>query len=241
MPVILICQNEQCSQPFQVGNRLKDKARFCSIACKSASQRLPKETRICGYCGKEFALRPLSQVRERQLYCSRECGRAVGSPKRKGLGLRRFWEKVQQCDHGCLCPYCCWPFKGHKNDQGYGIVSTGKGLRAANRVAWELTNEREMPEELFAAHYCHNRPCCNVWHIHPATQKENMADSVRDRRHYHGQRHHQAKLTVETRQEAFELRAQGWFIQRIADHLDVSFITIQKLLAGNTWKYEQRS
>jgi hypothetical protein len=120
---------------------------------------------------------------------------------------------------------------------GYGRVLVGGRNLMANRVAWELHNGRTMPDELFAAHYCHFPACCNVWHIHPATQKENMADSVRDRRHYYGERHHQSKLTKESIKEAFELRAKGWIIQRIADHLGVSYITIQKLLKRETWKY----
>jgi hypothetical protein len=236
MPVTLSCQ--RCANPFRVDPRLQNKARFCSRACKNASQRMPEATRICGHCGKKFALRPLSQVRNRQRYCSRACGQAVSAPKRRGMGLRLFWNKVEQCEHGYDCPYCCWPFKGSLSRNGYGKVCIGNGdTRSASRVAWELHNKRKMPHELFGAHYCHFRACANYMHIHAATQKENMADSVRDRRHYHGQRHHNSKLTKGTIKEAFMLRAQGWIIQRIADHLDVSYIVIQKLLKGDTWKY----
>jgi hypothetical protein len=236
MPVTLICQ--QCSTPFRVGSHLKDKARFCSRECKNKSQRMPEETRICCYCGKEFSLRPLSQVRDQQLYCSRECGHAVSAIKRRGKGLRMFWNKVKQCEHGYDCPYCCWPFTGGLDSNGYGRVKVGDGTyRHAHRVAWELHNERKMPDELFGAHYCHFPACSNYMHTHPATQKENMADSVRDRRHYHGERHHNSKLTKDTIKEAFMLREQGWIIQRIADHLSVSYIVIQKLLKRDTWKY----
>jgi hypothetical protein len=143
---------------------------------------------------------------------------------------------VQQCGHEWLCPYCCWPTKRGLTSNGYALLKIDGKTRMAHRVAWELGNNRSIPDELFAAHYCHNPACCNPMHLHAATQKENMADSVRDLRHYFGQRHHQAKLTRETIKEAFILRQQGWFIERIADHLGVSYIVIQKLLKRETWK-----
>ena len=234
MPVTLVCQ--QCSADFRVSSNLKDKAHFCSRACKHTAMRLPEETRICASCEKPFLVKGWGKIRAQTRYCSRLCGSLAGAGARKGLGLRTFWDKVQQCGHEWLCPYCCWPFQGGLNSQGYGRATTEEGPRAANRVAWELSNERRLPDELFAAHYCHFRPCCNPMHIHAATQKENMADSVRDQRQYHGQRHHQAKLTPDTIKEAFLLRQQGWIIERIADHLGVSYIAIQKLLKRETWK-----
>jgi hypothetical protein len=235
MPVTLLYH--QCGSTFKVDPRLKDKARFCSRVCKSLSQRLPEETRICAYCGESFALPATNQVRRQQLYCSRTCGKKVAGIKKRDQGLRKFWSRVQRCEHGWDCPYCCWPWQANMTGNGYGIVQLGGGKKTmAQRVAWELWNERSMPPELFGAHYCHTPACCNAFHVHPATQKENMADSVRDQRHYHGARHHEAKLTLETIKEAFDLRAKGRSIHAIAKHLGVSFITIQKLLARETWK-----
>jgi len=235
MPVTLIC--EQCSTPFQVDPYLKDKARFCSRACKHASMRLAEETKACENCGTLFVLNRFGKQRGEHKYCSRQCSIIAASPKRNGMGIRTFWDKVQQCGHEWLCPFCCWPFQGQITSNGYGLVHSGnKKLRMANRVAWELGNNRSMPDELFAAHYCHFPACCNPMHIHAATQKENMADSVRDLRHYYGQRHHQAKLTLETIKEAFLLRQQGWGFRRLAKHFNVSYIVMYKLINRETWK-----
>lgn len=65
------------------------------------------------------------------------------------MNAARFWAKV-------LKTPTCWLFQGNLNDLGYGRVRVKGRLRAAHRVAWELTHG-PIPR---GALICHVRPPC---------------------------------------------------------------------------------
>jgi hypothetical protein len=153
--------------------------------------------------------------------------------------LAGFWDKVQRCAHGDDCPFCCWPFGGATQNK-YQNVSIRHKTLGAHRLAWELWNKQRMPPELDTAHWCHWKPCCNPWHVRPATPKENAADSVRDKRYHFGENHHNSKLTDAMALEAFRLRREGWTYKDIALHCQVSTSLIFALLKGETFKYLPR-
>lgn len=96
----------------------------------------------------------------------------------------RFWEKV-----AIAGPDDCWPWEKSTDGHGYGQISNrfGSGSpECASRVAWELANERPVPDGLFILHTCDNPPCSNPTHLYPGTQADNgrdMAERVRWRRH----------------------------------------------------------
>jgi hypothetical protein len=102
-----------------------------------------------------------------------------------------------------------------------------------------LVNNRPFPDGLFSAHYCHNRACNNVWHIHAATPKENTQDSVRDLRLSLGERHYEAQLTEAAVKEAFSLYHAGWSMQTIAKRNRVTRIVIAHALHRRNWKWVQ--
>ncbi len=89
----------------------------------------------------------------------------------------RFWAKcIPEPNTGC------WLWTGALTTKGYGKRSRGdgRGWWFAHRVAWALLNG-DVPEGLLVRHvWCRNPPCCNPSHLRTGTQRENLADMVRD-------------------------------------------------------------
>lgn len=187
---------------------------------------------ICKYepCSTPFPVDSSRQGKAR--FCSVPCM----SAGYKARSLSLFWKKVQVCEHGIDCPYCCWPWMGETQNIYRNVTIHGKQT-SANRAAWEMWHKRAMHPELEAAHYCHFRPCCNPMHLHDATPKENAADSVRDNRRPSGEKHPNSKLTDALALEAFRLRDAGWKYADIAAYCHVSKSTIAFLLTGAFWKH----
>jgi len=231
---------EVCTTTFYVRTyRLIQNPRFCSAKCMGLAKRQPQEMRDCALCGTPFEVRKRKQERENRIYCSLTCHwRAVGK-ERVQRTLDGFWDRLERCEHdGELpCPYCCWLWTGATAATGYGkLTHNGKDGRA-HRRAWEIWNERTMSPELDAAHYCHRRLCCNPMHLHAATPKENMADSVRDGRSLFGSRGGNSKLVEADIPEIFRLRAMGWTQIKIAAHFQVHWTTIRNALIGKTFSH----
>lgn len=107
--------------------------------------------RACKYLGE------LRQLRRSQ---------SGAGPVRKLTRAERFWAKVDQSGG----PDVCWPWLGRSRDAaGYGRFS-GKN---AHRLAWELANERPIPEGQTIDHTCRNNDCCNPKHLEPVSVEEN--------------------------------------------------------------------
>jgi hypothetical protein len=174
-------------------------------------------------------------------------GDGYGANLRRPLD-ERLYEKVQACDHGPVCPYCCWVWTGAINKYGYGVlglVRDGKQTHIlTHRLAWELINVRRMPPSLGALHHCDVPACCNVWHLYPGTQKENMRDAYQRNRRprtapptQYGEDAHNAKLTDADIPVIFDLRIQGWTHKKIAEHLHVERGAIKAVLHRHTWTH----
>ena len=151
--------------------------------------------------------------------------------------MYRFWPKVKKCNHENGCIYCCWPWLAGIFKTGYGQFYYGNIDHPSHRMAWEFWNNRKIPNGLYIAHYCHNRLCCNPLHLHPATQKENMADSVRDHRVHPGTQHSSSKLKEEDIPYIFQLSANGYSSQEIANIMSVSRRLISAILQRKRWKH----
>ena len=84
----------------------------------------------------------------------------------------RFWSKVAQPDL-----LGCWNWTASIDRHGYGQfkpASLASPIRA-HRFAYEAVRVT-IPEPAVLLHGCHNRRCCNPWHLAPGTQAENHAD-----------------------------------------------------------------
>lgn len=82
-----------------------------------------------------------------------------------------FWSKVD-----IRAEDECWPWKEGTWSNGYGRYKQNYQSVRAHRVALVLF--KGVPEDggLLALHSCHNRLCCNPYHLRWGTHKENMLD-----------------------------------------------------------------
>jgi hypothetical protein len=160
--------------------------------------------------------------------------------------LDSFWERVD-----VKGPDECWLWKGavvKSEEMAYGHVGLLNLSTTAHRVAWELTNAKELPEGSFACHSCDTPLCCNPAHIFPGTPLENLADAVQKDRMSHIPTFGRRILTarqVEQIREDFALLGRGRgvtgpavrrpFVLAKAEELGVAKSTIEHVVYGSTW------
>lgn len=125
----------------------------------------------------------------------------------------------------------CWPWKGRKNEKGYGRFREGM----AHRVAYELVNG-EIDDGLILRHSCDNPPCCNPFHLTPGTHQDNMDDAVTRQRTSRGADHPKTKLTEE--QASYILgNPDGLTGSQLAGKFGVAESTISYIRNRKSWKY----
>lgn len=157
----------------------------------------------------------------------------------------RFWEKVNK--NGPVPPHRpelgpCWVWTAGINTQrgGYGMFALRKGvIRRAHRIAWELANNRPVPDGLWVLHHCDNPPCCNPAHLFLGTPGENTADmAAKGRGEFPGQgsKHHTAKLTEADVLAIREARQQGVTGSALARQYGVHRTTIYHVCTDR-WRH----
>jgi hypothetical protein len=115
--------------------------------------------KVCRECGVEFTGRRHSR------YCSPAC---------------KFWSVYDKS----AGPDGCWPWRGYRNDDGYGIVSGTISLtllpdlvrpqrKLAHRLAYQLHYGID-PGQLRVAHECDVTCCGNPAHLIACSQRENL-------------------------------------------------------------------
>jgi hypothetical protein len=67
----------------------------------------------------------------------------------------------------------CWLWTGGQFLSGYGAVKYQGKTRRAHRVAWEVANERHIPDGLTLDHLCRVKLCINPEHLEPVTMRVN--------------------------------------------------------------------
>lgn len=95
-----------------------------------------------------------------------------------------FWGRVEKVAGASGC----WIWMGDSNALGYGLVTRlrkGKPRirKRAHRVAWELTNGREIQEGMFVIHSCDVPACVRPSHLRLGTHQDNIDDMMRRGRH----------------------------------------------------------
>ena len=85
-----------------------------------------------------------------------------------------FWDKVdiKSADE-------CWEWKKGTYGKGYGqtkYITDKIHETGANRIAWILHHQKEIPKGLLICHTCDNRRCCNPSHLYAGTYGDNMLD-----------------------------------------------------------------
>jgi hypothetical protein len=196
---------------------------------------MPKAFTICQnvLCQQPFSFYSRPDQADRK-HCSRACDMLT----RTQPMASRLWAKITRCSHEDICIYCCWPWIGSRDKYGHGYFNTGSNIiRTAHRVVWEVHHNRIMPPELLAAHECNYGWCCNPTHIYPATDQENVDDTIRAGRHAFGTRNGHAKLQDEDILSVFALYREGFSQREIGLKLHVSTGNIGHILHLDQWKH----
>lgn len=209
-----------------------------------------KITKVCPQCGTEYIRR--YGLRHRSGFCSRACASKALGPTKKGTHtVETFWALVGPPSG----PKKCREWLGYKEPtHGYGRVGFQGRLRAAHRLAYELTHGITLPtsdrsrSSLMILHSCDNPPCCNPDHLRIGTGKDNSADCVlrgrqrngvytRPDRVPRGKGHGNAKLSEKDIVLIRRMRDEGEKLRSLASHFKVSESSISVICRGIAWKH----
>jgi hypothetical protein len=139
----------------------------------------------------------------------------------------RFFSKVNKTD-------ACWLWTGGISVLGYGQFNLQKKSYKAHRFSWLLAGNT-IPEGHVVRHTCRNRHCVNPGHLENGTQKQNIADMVRDGTAPIGNKHGRSKLTDD---EVRAIRARHTENQRkLAKEFGVCQATITNIILRQRWKH----
>lgn len=152
----------------------------------------------------------------------------------------------------------CWKWLKSKSSGGYGQFSYQKIKWNAHRYSWWFHNGCPDLEELKGMHImheCDNPECCNPEHLTLGTPKDNAIEAIQriKKKVYNsdikvkiqdpskfGELNGRAILTQEQVKE-IRLRKQNGLkygeLKKMAQEYNISYITIQKIIAGEIWKH----
>jgi hypothetical protein len=79
--------------------------------------------------------------------------------------------------------HSCWEWVAGKNEHGYGLLWYGNKMSKAHRLSYEVF-VKKIDKNLFILHKCDNPGCIRPEHLYEGTQKDNVNDMVKRKRHY---------------------------------------------------------
>lgn len=182
--------------------------------------------------------------KQREWYKKRQEKRAnniaIGNPGRPANTPDVLWEKVE-----IKQPHECWPWKGYKNEEGYGRTWIDDKGYYAHRVIFNLVHPnviqlsapKNTHDEGFLLHTCDNPICCNPKHLFVGTHADNMADKVAKGRlpDFSGDNGPRCKLTMEQANEIRQKRKDGISAKQLAKDYGISLSSTKTLLAGKSY------
>jgi hypothetical protein len=144
----------------------------------------------------------------------------------------RFWNQVDVGEPGD-----CWLWKG-KVLGDYGRFYY-KGKRwYAHRLAWEWTNQQEIPPGMRVLHTCDEPSCVNPAHLQLGTQADNMRQMRERGRSTAGERNVNAKITEKQVREIRRIADEGKLEpEEIAPLVGLSVGEVRKVISGERWKH----
>lgn len=236
-----------CGSVFTSVNRI---VRFCSPGCgihfRLVQTPTPTITKDCAQCGAQFSHAAIASMASRK-FCSPRCALDHLHESSIGNQLVRFWSYVDKRGDDE-----CWPWKGAKDKDGYGLARWNNKQYRAHRVAFEIAHGSIDPV-LEVHHACDNPPCCNPKCLSQGTQLENSRQMVErgramagDRsptrrfpeRYPRGEKQHLAKLTEEAVREIRARHACGGIsFGALGREFGVTEGAIRLVVQRKNWKH----
>jgi hypothetical protein len=142
-----------------------------------------------------------------------------------------FWQNVTRGGEGE-----CWEWRGYIASSGYGQLAFHDVTYQAHRVSYQI-HYGSLDAGLHVCHRCDNPPCVNPKHLFAGTPSANSADMVSKRRHAHGERNGQAKLTEKQVQIIRSDLANGASYNELARRFNVTSALISMIALRKVWKY----
>lgn len=149
-----------------------------------------------------------------------------------------FWSKVNKSNG-------CWLWIGSLNNGGYGHfrVRVGNNKRKifkAHRVAWQLVNNKTIPENKIIMHICDVRNCVKPKHLMLGTTKENVIDCRNKGRlvvpKYNGEEHPSSVLTERM---VLDIRKSYSIIgiKRTSEEFNIPYATVANIVYRKRWNH----
>jgi hypothetical protein len=130
----------------------------------------------------------------------------------------------------------CWLWTGGTAD-GYGKFKLAGGHVGAHRWAYEHLGCNPPPGKLLVCHSCDNPLCVNPSHLFLGTVADNNRDKLEKRRHSHGSRPRNSKLTDAMVATYKERRRLGWSRTSAARDMPVSQSVLYRIDKGLKWRH----
>lgn len=130
----------------------------------------------------------------------------------------------------------CWPWRGARDNKGYGAARVAGRALKAHRVAYEVAHG-PIPAGLIVRHTCDNPPCCNPAHLEVGTHADNARDKAERGRSLRGELASTARLTAPDVVAIRERLDAGEHPDPIASDYDVSRSAIRHIERGRTWRH----
>lgn len=141
------------------------------------------------------------------------------------IDIATFWSRVAGST-----TFQCWPWRGQKNEGGYGRF---RG-HMAHRLAYEIVNG-PIPDGAIIRHRCDNPECCNPVHLEPGSNADNTHDAIERGRFAKGSRTRKSNLTEDDVRYIRENRDGRKQIE-LARMFGVTPSTISYIRSGRSWK-----
>jgi hypothetical protein len=142
----------------------------------------------------------------------------------------RFWAYVEK-----FGPDDCWPWWGHRDEDGYGRIEHAGRSYGAHRIALELRLGRKLSATEVARHKCNNTWCVNGAHLEPGTIADNNRDMSQAGRRAYGDQMSSAKLTSARVVELRERYAKGQTALELARVFGISDRLVGLIAQGKKW------
>lgn len=182
----------------------------------------------CG-CGKPISRSKRNNITQDHVKEGLRCF-VLGHNRRKSY-LDRFWEKVDKSDiNGC------WLWTASKDKDGYGSLSTDRGIEKAHRLSWRL-HFGGIPKNMCVCHKCDNPSCVNPQHLFLGTNLDNVADRTNKDRGVRGSSCHTSKLTDVQIIEIRRRYANGEKQITLAKEFGVVKQAISAIITRSVWKH----